>query len=61
MESPTEDKVIDPESIEWIEHGKGPQDDEEYFASAWRRALSEAQGNASPVRQDSGLAPSRQR
>ena len=37
------EKVVDPESIEWIEQREDRQSDEGYFASAWHRALSEAE------------------
>jgi hypothetical protein len=38
-------KVIDPESVEWIERDTSRQDDEAYFAAAWQRALKEAQAD----------------
>jgi hypothetical protein len=41
----TDGKVVDPESVEWIEQGTGRQDDEAYFAAAWQRALEEAQAD----------------
>jgi hypothetical protein len=39
---PKTEKVVDPESIAWIEQRQNDRDDNEYFASAWRKALSEA-------------------
>ncbi len=39
---PKTEKVVDPESIAWIEQRQDDRDDEEYFASAWRKALNEA-------------------
>ena len=39
---PKTEKVVDPESIAWIEQRQDHQDDEKYFASAWRKALQEA-------------------
>ena len=36
------EKVVDPESIAWIEQREGSRSDEGYFESAWHRALSEA-------------------
>jgi hypothetical protein len=42
---PKTEKVVDPESIAWIERREGPRSDEGYFASAWQRALSEAESD----------------
>jgi hypothetical protein len=39
---PKTEKVVDPESIAWIERGDG-QSDSGYFESAWHRALREAE------------------
>ena len=36
------EKVVDPESIAWIEQREDSRSDEGYFESAWLRALSEA-------------------
>ncbi len=44
MRSKTE-KVVDPESIAWIERREGQRSDEGYFASAWQRALIEAESD----------------
>jgi hypothetical protein len=42
---PKTEKVVDPESIAWIERREGPRSDEGYFASAWQRALIEAESD----------------
>jgi hypothetical protein len=42
---PKTEKVVDPESIAWIERREGRGSDEGYFASAWRRALIEAESD----------------
>jgi hypothetical protein len=42
---PKTEKVVDPESIAWIERREGPRSDEGYFASAWERALTEAESD----------------
>jgi hypothetical protein len=39
------EKVVDPESIEWIERREDRQSDEGYFESAWHKALSEAESD----------------
>jgi hypothetical protein len=45
---PRTEKVIDPESVRWIEQARDRQDDEDYFASEWRRALQEARAEITP-------------
>jgi hypothetical protein len=40
---PKTEKVVDPESIAWIERREGQRSDEGYFESAWQRALIEAE------------------
>ena len=42
---PKTEKVVDPESIAWIERRDGQPSDEGYFASAWQRALIEAESD----------------
>ncbi len=42
---PKTEKVVDPESIAWIERRDGRPSDEGYFASAWQRALIEAESD----------------
>jgi len=42
---PKTEKVVDPESIAWIERREGQRRDEGYFASAWQRALIEAESD----------------
>jgi hypothetical protein len=42
---PKTEKVVDPESIAWIERRDGRPGDEGYFASAWQRALIEAESD----------------
>ena len=42
MSATTDSHVVDPESVRWIEEGTSRQDDEEYFAGAWQRALKDA-------------------
>ena len=42
---PKTEKVVDPESIAWIEGRDGQPSDEGYFASAWQRALIEAEAD----------------
>ena len=42
---PKTEKVVDPESIAWIERREGRGSDEGYFASAWQRALIEAESD----------------
>lgn len=42
---PKTEKVVDPESIAWIERREGQPSDEGYFASAWQRALIEAESD----------------
>ena len=42
---PKTEKVVDPESIAWIERRDGQPSDEGYFASAWQRALTEAESD----------------
>ena len=42
---PKTEKVVDPESIAWIERRDGRGSDEGYFASAWQRALIEAESD----------------
>ena len=37
------EKVVDPESIAWIEQREDSQSDEGYFETAWRRARREAE------------------
>ncbi len=37
------EKVVDPESVDWIEQRKDRSDDEPYFRSAWRKALRQAE------------------
>jgi hypothetical protein len=52
MSATTDGKVVDPESVRWIEEGTTRQDDEEYFAGAWQRALKDARADvaaAGPV------------
>jgi hypothetical protein len=39
------EKVVDPESIAWIERRDGRRSDEGYFSSAWQRALLEAESD----------------
>jgi hypothetical protein len=39
------EKVVDPESIAWIERRQDRRSDEGYFASAWHRALTEAESD----------------
>jgi hypothetical protein len=39
------EKVVDPESIAWIERREGRGSDEGYFSSAWQRALIEAESD----------------
>jgi hypothetical protein len=39
------EKVVDPESIAWIEQREDGQGDQGYFESAWRRALREAESD----------------
>jgi hypothetical protein len=56
---PKTEKVIDPEAIKWIEERKDRRDDEEYFASQWKRALSEAQAHAKPHGKEAESAPGR--
>lgn len=58
---PKTEKVVDPESIAWIERREGRRSDEGYFASAWQRALIEAesdmrrrQDRRQPARRQSG-------
>jgi hypothetical protein len=45
MSATTDGKVVDPESVRWIEEGTSRKDDEEYFASAWQRALRDARAD----------------
>jgi len=45
MSATTDGKVIDPDSVRWIEEGTSRQDDEEYFARAWQRALRDARAD----------------
>jgi hypothetical protein len=45
MSATTDGKVVDPESVRWIEEGTSRQDDEEYFAGAWQRALKDARAD----------------
>jgi hypothetical protein len=42
---PKTEKVVDPESIAWIERRDGQRSDEGYFASAWQRALIAAESD----------------
>lgn len=42
---PKTEKVVDPESIAWIERREDQRSDEGYFASAWQRALIEAESD----------------
>lgn len=42
---PKTEKVVDPESIAWIERREDRGSDEGYFASAWQRALIEAESD----------------
>ncbi len=42
---PKTEKAVDPESIAWIERRDGQRSDEGYFASAWQRALIEAESD----------------
>jgi hypothetical protein len=42
---PKTEMVVDPESIAWIERREGQRSDEGYFASAWQRALIEAESD----------------
>jgi hypothetical protein len=42
---PKTEKVVDPESIAWIERREGRGSDEGYFSSAWQRALIEAESD----------------
>ena len=42
---PKTEKVVDPESIDWIERREGRPSDEGYFASAWQRALMAAESD----------------
>jgi hypothetical protein len=42
---PKTEKVVDPESIAWIERREGRRSDEGYFASAWQRALLDAESD----------------
>jgi hypothetical protein len=45
MSDMTDGKVVDPESVRWIEEGTSRQDDEEYFNGAWQRALKDARAD----------------
>jgi hypothetical protein len=40
---PKTEKVVDPESIAWIEQRQDRRSDEGYFESAWHRARTEAE------------------
>ena len=40
---PKTEKVVDPESIAWIEQRHDQRNDEKYFASEWRKALKKAE------------------
>jgi hypothetical protein len=42
---PTTEKVVDPESITWIEQRHDRRNDKEYFASEWRKALKKAESD----------------
>ena len=42
---PKTEKVVDPESIAWIEQREDGQSDQGYFESAWHRALREAESD----------------
>jgi hypothetical protein len=42
---PKTEKVVDPESIAWVERREGRRGDEGYFASAWQRALPDAESD----------------
>lgn len=57
MSAATDGKVIDPESVRWIEQGTSRQDDEEYFASAWQRALIDARADVSAAGPIGTLSP----
>lgn len=45
MSAMSDGKVVDPESVRWIEEGTSRQDDEEYFSGAWQRALKDARAD----------------
>jgi hypothetical protein len=49
MSATTDGKVVDPESVRWIKEGASRQDDEEYFAGAWQRALKDARADVTPA------------
>jgi hypothetical protein len=49
MSDMTDGKVVDPESVRWIEEGTSRQDDEEYFSRAWQRALKDARADVAAV------------
>jgi hypothetical protein len=53
------EKVVDPESIAWIERREGRGSDEGYFSSAWQRALVEAESDMK--RRQARLQPGRRR
>lgn len=40
---PKTEKVVDPESIAWIEQRQDQRNDEKYFESEWRKALKKAE------------------
>ena len=42
---PKTEKVVDPESIAWIEQRGDGQGDQGYFESAWHRALRDAESD----------------
>lgn len=56
---PKTEKVVDPESIAWIERREGRRSDEGYFAWAWQRALIEAESDMK--RRNERHKPSRRR
>lgn len=58
MSATTDGKVVDPESVRWIEEGTSRQDDEEYFAGAWQRALKDARADIAGARHVGTLSES---
>lgn len=42
---PKTEKVVDPESIAWIEQREDARSDQGYFESAWHRALHQAESD----------------